>query len=1612
MAFQAAVATWLAAHILARAPVGGRFGINNLALPVSIRLETGADLDDIEVTLSDGGSIHIQCKTSASLSDKPDAALVNTIRQLVQWVSDASPDPTRSAAALAVRSAPKTLQALESGCRAFDLGGDWTVTKPQRNQAEREALAIFETTARSAWHARRGPDLSGMELAALARVFHLSCFSMDAGEHDWREASQLLGRQVFGGELAGDAPLRDLVHIMRGLIGSGAPADRAGLLRELAKKGHQDVGAPRFEQDVAKLRTRTTQELARLSKYTQLPLGAGVRLTRTTDVPLAQTIALGSVLVVGDPGAGKTGAMVQAAEAIKAAGGVVIALGVDRFPSVTGVADLTSELGLQHPLLEVLAAMPGAGSKVLFVDALDAARGGPAEGVFATLIEDVRRDLPEWTVVASMRTFDLKNGRRFREAFGGTPVAAGHIDPSLPAVRHFVVPLLSDEDLTNVGTAAPELAALLATAPLKLRSLLKNIFNLSLAAQLLSDGAEASSFGAIRSQAGLIEAYEDRRLAPTALKQAVAKAASTMTSRRRLTVRKVLIDSPDLDAAIQTGVLVENGDLVSFAHHVLFDHITGRLVLEWDEPTRLIQQLKGETSTALLLAPALRFAIERMWRDDGAQRPRSWQLLGEIFAAEQVDPVLGHVALRVVVENIEVDADIVGLLERIKASPADPTLATLVALLVRFVGMEFAATPIPCGRAIVWARLADVLVAANERGLLDAARYLLHVLFEQGDLQDPELLKAFGAAARALLVAAWSPDPPLTGLSSIAIRFVGKSFAADPAASRLLLDRILHEPHFSQYADREAGWLAEQILPIARADPKFAAQIYGTLYGKRITDTSSTSLGGHHSRIMPITSNRQQDYDHCRWRLGTAMGQVLAISPFFGTRAVIEAAIGTARMDAYECNFAPQRVAIGAQELELFGRYIDFEAWDAQGDSRRNRDDDFHRHYVLFLRSCDAADFAKSVAAASLVYASVSVWTRIFGVGRERVAEVADILWPLLAGPGFLEISHTAPEAARFAALAWPSRSPEERMAFEHMVLDRGGFGEGNEDHYIWQDAVAGFLAAVGEDALALDDLRALRRSLVKDQNASPAGISTDTDLEGAGQEYVRQGPRQGGGDRHTGSNRTVHEASNVLYEHVQKASANSPGQELSALWQEALALIQQIDANPELDEQVRQQAWGHVSNAVEKIVASSSYAPGAPGLPPLEDVLPVLERLTTSVYPLPRERQGQGISWGNWDVRVYAASSWVRLASDFAAEHPVIIDRLDAFLGDPVAAVRLQVAQNLQVIRLANPDRMWKMAERVAADERDSEVLASLLFYSMRRIGGADPARCEALLTTVSQRVAGDLLCKDKRNLELADALGDWAAHLFVGEGRPLARSWLETWAADPQRHASMLHRFVSCLRGPLFDRYAVKALASQEAVCDRAQVCLNLILAQALAATEAAHSSLRSEPDEAAKAAAIECYRACAMLIDHAVNQLYFGSGAYNGQNADAAGLPNKEAQARFLDDYSDILAMFGRSREPSTLHHLIETYEFLIPANPTAVFEAVHQILLGRGRDEGYHFESLGSDAVVRIVRRYVADHRAIFDDDDRRARLVAILRLFSEAGWVDALRLLYDLPELLR
>ena len=68
---------------------------------------------------------------------------------------------------------------------------------------------------------------------------------------------------------------------------------------------------------------------------------------------------------------------------------------------------------------------------------------------------------------------------------------------------------------------------------------------------------------------------------------------------------------------------------------------------------------------------------------------------------------------------------------------------------------------------------------------------------------------------------------------------------------------------------------------------------------------------------------------------------------------------------------------------------------------------------------------------------------------------------------------------------------------------------------------------------------------------------------------------------------------------------------------------------------------------------------------------------------------------------------------------------------------------------------------------------------------------------------------------------------------------------------------------------------------------------------------------------------------------------------------------------------------------------------------------------GKRWDYQYEQLAQEVVLRIIRRYLADKRALLQNDDEcQHALREILETFIEAGWPAAQQLAYRIDEIHR
>ena len=1620
MAFQAAVATWFAAQMLAEMPIGTRFGLPSAIKITGLQCETGDALDDVVVRLDGGGAIYTQCKTRPSLTSGADSLLGKALAQLVDLYiqhEQAALTATANVALLAVaEDASRSLDILEAGCRMFDHGGVWTSVIAQAPGDRRNALALFEAQVRMAWVSRSPSVLTDDDLVTMARLFRIQRFAEDATSADWRGTSHLLGRRLFGVDEAGEAPMAALLGASRKFIRTGAPVDRSGLLRALRAEGHIDVAAPAYDEDIAALREYSVDERKRLSKHTRLPLAGGIPIERECREPLLEAATGGSLLVTGEPGAGKTGVLLSLAERLAERTGPLLFLSIERFSGLTLRSQLRAELKLEHDPVDVLAAWPGAEPGILIVDALDASRGGPSEPIIATFIADaVEKVGARWSIVASIRSFDLRNGQRFREIMPGAPPNRDFAERGLDNVRHFHVPRLSSGELAAVSAASAKLRELEGIAPLKLRDLLRNIFNLSLAAELLDAGVDAPSIRTVATQSELIRKYEDVRLPSQRLQRAAKAAVTLMVQRRQLAVRATDIDNDAVDDVRTAGVLVAAGyDRVAFAHHVLFDHIAGRFYLAWDDTGALERQLSGDPSIGLVLGPALRFALEQIWQDDAVGRPTTWRFLAALAAVAEPEPVVVSIALRTVAERVEGAVDVEALCKMI-ATPTDPgPVARLLSQLARFVGLAIAERgDLSDEAALAWATVAGAAAASVDRQMLDAARILLMTLADKANLNDVGVMAIFGAASRSLLATAWSSTPENAFLTSAGIRFTAKSYGSDPVASRALLQRVI-EDRFDEHASEEAPWLAEGVGSIIPHDSVFVARIYATLFTRDVTDEGKTWVGGSASRILPLTSTRRQDYQHARWRLNQALRPFLAANPVAGTAAVVGAVRGldVDKRRGRDGPSEPTSLVVEGQQVQVVDDLLSLQDW-READTRQEEP---LTTFVEFLRSCPPDAFEVAVTTTLALPANAAVWARLLGVAAERSGVAEDLLWPLASEPNFAALQGLARDAVIFLAAAYGRRPIEDRAAFERRALTDALFAEGRETRW-WRSVLGRLLSILPHDLLATPEMRARQAEMeaAGDLTGNRPFMSMTVGW-GSTDDIVDSMLQSGGANLERSPDREIRAASRMVEDDLKLDTESADVKTLAALWDHTVELVHALNAGEAgaPHPQLVHSSWGAVCNAVERLTKSPSYEPGADGLPDLATMLALIDRLSASPYPEVGDTVSDMMAWGNWDVRVYAAASLVALAPRFGNVRPDIVDRMQFCLEDPVPTVRLQVAQALNVLWEVAHDRMWEMVTQIAETETHEGVLSFFIAGPLGPISRQYPERCAALLSQMLERewAAESGTERIGRNRD-AEAAANLVAFLYVARDQSKAWEWIERWAGDLRRGEPYLSPVLHNLRQVFFFPYGEAPKPELLEMASRARHLLGVLVARSATALIEARPHLLGKPDEATVATWRPLYEAADAVLGEVCNQLYFGSGAFRSHgDADKPALPDARAKRRFLADYASVLDAIATHAQARTVHNLFELLAYLVEGDPTGVFDRIARILLGPAAEDGYQFESLGLDSLVKLVRRFLADHRDVFEDRRRRQKLVEVLELFSSAGWPDALKLLFELPDLLR
>lgn len=1600
--FQQSLGGLFGMWMLTETPIDPRLQLGN-ATVTSIRMETEAPLDDAFATTSDGGVITGQAKNTLSMSDNLTSEFGKTVDQIVrQWrlCRDGAGDlgwnrpldQTKDRLMIAVGpGSPATTRVnLARGLEARRQPGAAVLTA-----SETKALRQFDTCIRLAWAgSAAGEPLTEEILQSISRLTHV--YTIDPEGADRAAWIATLAPAL---QKAADAPsgFNLLERIAGDLMSARGGRTLPTLRADIMARGARLAARPDFRKDIAALTAYSvqTEQILTGLEVVEAETGVPVGIARHCQAAVNAAALGGNLLLIGEPGAGKSAVINALGRALRTQGHDVIQLAVDRF-SVESLEGLSRSLELEHDLPTLLGAWDGPGPAFLLIDALDASRGGSGEAAFKRLIESVVELGGRWMVVASIRTFDLRQGHNFRALFKGTPPNTTHQGDGFVDVRHMQVPPWSEAEFAELLTRAPSLADVIKHSNAKLRELAMVPFNTRLFADLIAIGAVSQDFTAIDSQTALLDLYWDRRIRGhgVAAEVCLRMVVDNMIANRALRAQRIRVAAANptiLDTLTGEGVLVvTNGERsVQFRHHLLFDYVASRVFLDPDAIAAGSATFPKAEGLGLVLGPAMGFLLQSLWADD-VDHNRFWTAISNLLGAADCDPIIRSIAARMAAELPVTAEDIDAFVTLVNAGSA-----ATIAALPHVAGAMAVRLEDENGVALApWVHLERQL-STKPAAVASVLRMMAFMLIDR--VRDAALRADLGFAARALLAYGYTLEESET-VATPGIGFVADTMATDIDASVALLHQALSHDRFDRFAPQELPALARKIELIAPASPRFAAEVYKCAFAGQVTENRSTSMGN--SRILNLRSNARQDFELARWALTEYFPRFLAASPVEATEALLLA------VEGYVTRAHPRSVGLKELNITVAGAVVSLQPdyshiWAHDPHPRHADDaDKLLSQFLTWLVTGDEVAVLAAVDFAASRFRLAVMWSRLFMAGAARGGALGQRLSPYSAHPGFLITPDTRKDAIDLLAAQYHELPEAERRALETELLARPF------DDYLFPEAAKkSFLqrlfGTIGRDGLATDAAREVMATV-------PEGETTNSRLYSISVGYTDGDDDYRWLNQEAKANPAVHEAIADL-DLVRKQlrldiGDNEPPGDLDDAIDALAKLRRRLTDSAIPDRGLLHRAEGSFAQGVHKLVNSDHI--GARTLPgmvtQIVDWIEDASRLGNPEIDADTEAKfEESASWGSPSARLEAAEAALDLCLKRPEVYPGLEPLIDRMLSDPHPAVRMNAA--VYLIRIWDIDQagFWTRAARLVETETNRSVLDTFLCNTMGRVQWDDAARevAHLVLPLVERFPASNPRNNSIRRHLVEMTLGFWFHFGFED-----AAAQVHAWFARAVNNVEEACDAIRWLRSA----FTVGLRPKDEAdFAIQRPLAINLLAQAVTLAGQAIENYKKSGAlDEADTASA----RQAMQIIDTACQQLYFSSGAFQHGDDNPAPL-TPESAAVFLHETAPILRQIGQHGRPHTVYYLIQLLEHLIEVDPGGVFDLIATAVLQGGQESGYQFEHMGAELMVKLVGRFLADHKEIFSDPRRRSALVDTLEVFVGAGWPSVRRLFYRLPELL-
>lgn len=1331
----------------------------------------------------------------------------------------------------------------------------------------------------------------------------------------------------------------------------------------------------------------------------------------------------GHGVVVGHPGAGKTYMLSTFCRQCLDEGRSCLYLPIDKL-GVETLSELREVLGYTGDFISYLRSQdisPSGAQAYLVIDAFDAARSDKSQRLFLNLIQMAMRDLPaHWRVIASVRTYDARKSQDLLSLFPRSAEERGGPEFQLPDVkcRHFCVPLLTVAEADAAASAFPGFQSAYAQSSPSFRELLRTPFHLWLVEQLSADNTVLPRLTAVYTEVELLNLFWQERVLKghsAEGKQFLAtRIARALVDSRSLSVRKdqvfSIAESEPWRELLSSGVLAEEergGQRVSFAHNILFDFAVSELLIE-DNPQALESFLAEDRSRPLFLRPSLNYYFTNLWH---GKPDTFWDIFWHVIANPHPDLRLFARLLpaTVIARELADPVQIEPLLIRQRHDRATGDQAILRVLQ--------ALKALDVARDATWSVICEKLSQdCSDRfiGELAQSVAVMHERVVKAAAGDRDRIAALcGSAARNMLKWVWERrqregGKRYDGLGSFClVPLVAKTFGYAPADARAVLEPVWDLVNEESFPIDYLSRLTDNIAGIWRWDPVFVAKTFETVFSYHEQSDAKTSMG---TPIMPITSNRRQDYRMCHYHLKNAFPGFLKVAPRIACETAVRC-LTPYMVGSHVVPYLREGVDIN-ETIETFQfrgrtvRYIPDHSYIWAQSRYPEEPIEIADEVATYLRTSAAAGDTNAVQTVIDVLcdnlAGAYFWRQLFLVASEHPAFFIPLMWNLAGVSSFQIENDTVHELGLFLTAAAPITPRSELRQIEESVLALVANVPADADSELYIRRRNRLLNCIGLDHLQKPESKDILAGALQ-QKAIPENRPLAR-FESSWKPYTEQDHlKDRGVDVSIPENREIFDCFEPLGKFSSEWQNKKPSVEaiqggLPALERAWSLLKKEGNRDAILSERLLTKC-----GECAETMARGIEGPDSHGFTLCREIL--LE-CAVDVSPEPTSDDDDKYRHASWSPapRNEAAQGLPWLAARIKGDGEIIA-AIENLAKDKVPSVRYLAASELFRTAWSYTDDFWRIVEARAKSEAN-RVVQDALCHSLSYAIQKDEQRACKVLDGLIQPAF-----EEGQESELLESIVHLVMGLYIERDNQWAEGVSNRIIESPKPYRKALTRAI--LDALSYITPAALSTADDTAQAEKARAWV----LRGVDAAAVELSALLKLPKEEINEQVQEVVRSLYSSIDEVIMRLYFAAGIFEGgKDSPAVSDVDRERYYHFvrpmLDRVIDVCDHEkGGLLFASTAHYFMELLNGVLAYDVKHVLHLAHNVARV-GTSGGYNLDSMAVREVVKLIETILANHRVDVRDGDALEDLLGILDIFSDVGWPDAMKLVWRLDEVFR